>query len=125
MYTDAVRVPQRWKWRVKAPDLAFSLYDHIKLRARVDTTNPSESKPNGLPEAANHEGTTTAYKLPEIPAGDRWVLKHITLAKLHPVMEALDADGSSLVTVHEVNEFTSGRPKEWRWLSGATVSLRR
>lgn len=91
----------------------------------MKATNPSESKFEGSAETANRDETITASALPEIPVEDGWALKYITKDRLLPLMEALGGNSSSLVTVDEVNEFTSRRPNEWRWVSGATVSLHR
>jgi hypothetical protein len=45
---------------------------------------------------------------------DKWTMQFITVGRLQPIMEALDDDGSSLVTVAEVNAFTAARPFDWR-----------
>ena len=75
---------------------------------------PGESQPSRQAETSNHEETITANPLPEIPVKDRWSLQYIAMNRLRPLVEALDDDGSSSVTVDQVNEFTSSRPKEWR-----------
>ena len=74
--------------------------------------DPSESQPNRRAETVDRVGTITA--LPEIPVEGMWALKHITVNGIQSLMEALDDDGSSFVTVDEVNEFTSIRPEGWR-----------
>jgi len=105
---------QEWKRSVKATHLVIALHDHFVWKAqysRRKATNPSESQPDGQAETANDVGTTT---LLETPVEDTWALEYITVNRIQSLMEALDDDGSSFVTVDEVNEFTSSRPKGWR-----------
>ena len=99
---------------VKATHLVIALHGHFVWRAqysRGKATNPSESQPNERAETANHGETIT---LPEIPVEDLWALEYITVNRIQSLMEALDDDGSSFVTVYEVNEFTNSRPEGWR-----------
>ena len=117
VYTDAVRMPQGWKWSVKATHLVMALHDHFVWKARhqlkqgMDT---SKSRPNRRAATVDPVETMTASALPEIPMEDMWALEYITVNKIQPLMEALDDDGSSFVTVGEVNAFTSSRPESWR-----------
>ena len=78
--------------------------------------DPSKSRPDRRAATVDLDRveTMTASTLPEIPVEDMWALEYITVNKIQPLMEALDDDGSSFVTVDEVNEFTSGRPEKWR-----------
>lgn len=48
------------------------------------------------------------------PVTDKWALQYIGLTRLQPLLDALDINGSSFVTVNEVNIFTSARPQGWR-----------
>ena len=45
---------------------------------------------------------------------DLWALQYITLFRVQPLIEALDDDGSSFVTIAEVNAFTTAQPGHWR-----------
>lgn len=45
---------------------------------------------------------------------DGWTLKYISMLRVHPLLEMLDQDYSSWVTVHEINIFTETRPANWR-----------
>ena len=45
---------------------------------------------------------------------DIWTLQYIDLMHLQLIVEALDTDASGFVTIQEVNQFTTSRPKEWR-----------
>ena len=79
-------------------------------------TNPNEPQLGEGVETANHTETSTITvgTLPETPVEDMWALEYISVNRIQPLMEALDDDGSSFVTVNEVNEFTSRRPVGWR-----------
>ena len=68
---------------------------------------------DGPAETMNHTDPT-AMLLPDTSAEDLWALKHIHVRQIQPLIEAIDDDGSSFVTVNEINEFTSCRPKGWR-----------
>ena len=45
--------------------------------------------------------------------------------RLQSIAEAFDDDSSGFVTIAEVNQFTSSRPKDWRYvtLSSPEMSL--
>ena len=45
---------------------------------------------------------------------DIWALEYISIHRIQPLIEALDDDASSFVTVAEVNAFTANRPADWR-----------
>ncbi len=45
---------------------------------------------------------------------DHWTLEYITVQRAQPLIEALDGDMSSFVTIAEVNAFTAARPSHWR-----------
>ena len=47
-------------------------------------------------------------------SADAWAMKFIDVMRVQPIMEAFDDDASGFITVTEVNEFTSSRPREWR-----------
>lgn len=63
----------------------------------------------------DNTSTDTTVTLPtETLADDSWALQYINVRQIQPLIEAIDDDGSSFVTVNELNEFTSCRPKGWR-----------
>ena len=45
---------------------------------------------------------------------DRWALQYVMVPRLRPLLEAMDENFSSFITVKEVNRFTSSRPDHWR-----------
>ena len=44
---------------------------------------------------------------------DDWALKYIDIMRSQQLIEAIDADLSSFITIREINEFTSAKPPEW------------
>ena len=51
---------------------------------------------------------------PNTAKEDQWTLQYITVLRVQPLIEALDDDVSSFVTVSEANAFTAARPLTWR-----------
>ena len=47
---------------------------------------------------------------------DAWAIKFIDLTWLQPISEAFDDDASGFITITEVNQFTSSRPADWRFV---------
>ena len=110
-------MPQGWKWSVKATHLVMALHDHFVWKAQYShkkATDPRTSQSNRRMEVPNRAETMPASMLPDISAEDMWALEYITVNRIQSLMEALDDDGSSFVTVYELNEFTSSRPERWR-----------
>lgn len=111
-----VRAPQGREWDREATYFVRALRDHFankKQHSHRKATNPSDSQHDRRAETADREEMITASIPPESPE-DEWALKCITVHGMQSLMEALDDDGSSFVTVNEVNEFISGKPNEWR-----------
>ena len=52
--------------------------------------------------------------VPVVAEEDEWALQYITLSRIQPLMEAIDDDGSSWVTIKEINNFTLAKPPRWR-----------
>jgi hypothetical protein len=50
----------------------------------------------------------------ETEINDMWALRHITVTRMQPLLEAVDDDCSSFVTISEINQFTKSKPKDWR-----------
>ena len=110
---------QGWKGSVKATHFVIALHDHFTGKTRQalwkKSTNTSTNTP-AVPETVNHADTdTNAAALPlETPVDDSWALDNINIRQIQPLIEAIDDDGSSFVTVNELNDFTNHRPKGWR-----------
>jgi hypothetical protein len=87
---------------VKTKSLVLALREHYVEKDRQlvydSATNASGSNPD-----------TRSTK----QAQDAWAFKHITTARLQPLIEVLDEDLSSFVTISEVNAFTASKPRGW------------
>lgn len=47
---------------------------------------------------------------------DEWALEYIGVHHVRPLIEAIDVDMSSFVSIAEINTFTAARPAEWRFV---------
>ena len=87
--------------------------------ALVDIRNRSQDDHDAShPSADAHPseqvaGSATRANLSADPK-DEWALQLITLHRLQSIMEAIDFDASSVVTIEEVNMFTDAKPQDWR-----------
>lgn len=61
--------------------------------------------------------------LPSNNSEDSWALEHISIRRIQPLIEALDDDASSWVTIAEVNAFTAARPADWRCAYGVNFGI--
>ena len=97
---------------MKATHFVMALHDYFTVKAsrRPAITNTTSST-NAPAELVNNTDTTL---LPDTPAKDSWALEYINVRLVQPLIEAIDDDASSFVTVSELNNFTSSRPEGWR-----------
>lgn len=61
----------------------------------------------------------------ELPLEDWWTLEYISIRRMQPLLEAIDDDASSFITVSEMNAFTSARPPTWRFAYYFSLSSQR
>jgi hypothetical protein len=59
-------------------------------------------------------GSIASVASPNTTNNDAWALRFITVQRVQPLIEAIDDDVSSFVTVSEINAFTSAAPQGWR-----------
>lgn len=87
----------------------FAEESHAALAAIRDLTQDSD------PDSAARMMSQVAEVARSVtPHDDSWALQYITVSRVQPLVEAIDSDVSSFVTVSEVNTFTSARPAGWR-----------
>lgn len=55
-------------------------------------------------------------------AQDAWALQFINVFRVQQLIEAIDDDISSFVTVTEINRFTNARPNDWTCVLSCTDS---
>ncbi|KAJ7499168.1 hypothetical protein FB451DRAFT_28305 [Mycena latifolia] len=108
-----------WKGSVKANHLVMAVHDYFTQKAGValkqihDIAAKQGADSDKVRDIAEISKTT-------VPPEDLWALDYITIQHIQPLIEAIDEDGSSFVTVHELNNFTTSRPEGWslpRWLA--------
>jgi hypothetical protein len=77
------------------------------------------SEPRGEDDEGTEEQKEIGSKVfdtDEITPENAWAIGLLSKSHLNPLMEALDPDGSGHVTIKEINDFTSSRPQEWRYI---------
>jgi hypothetical protein len=91
---------QGWKGSVKSKSLVLALRDHFVEKARP------------LLQIEGPKTSTDSTQRKDMD--DMWTLQYLTVIQAQPLLEALDDDFSSYVTIAEINSFTSSRPENWR-----------
>lgn len=114
---------QGWKGSVKATHFVIALHDYFRAKTgqaspRTKTSISVDGSAETATETVNNNETTIP---PDTPADDSWALQYINVRLIQPLIEAIDDDGSSFVTVSELNDFTSCRPKGWRRVLKLTI----
>ncbi|THG96375.1 hypothetical protein EW026_g5444 [Hermanssonia centrifuga] len=123
-----------WKGTTKARHLVMALRElyverhktamsaqHNALNAIRDIASPSNPQPDSVKVQEIAEVTKTDVQLE-----DSWALQYISIPRIQPLLEAFDDDGSSLVSVTEVNAFTAAKPQAWslpRWMAYWTAGM--
>jgi hypothetical protein len=102
---------QGWKGSVKARDFVFALHEHFV--EEIQKTDPLQAF---ITSAASQtsEAFQIARKIANKKANDLQVLQYINMRNIQPILEAFDDDGSGFVTIREVNQFATTKPRHWR-----------
>ncbi len=90
---------QRWPGHVKARHFVLALRDYYY----------QEMEKNKRVRRDGEQVRATRLNLE-----DEWALEYLNINRIQAIAEAFDDDGSGFITIAEVNEFTSSRPKGWR-----------
>ncbi|KAG6824031.1 hypothetical protein H0H92_008223, partial [Tricholoma furcatifolium] len=119
-------VDEGWKMSVKARNFVVREYYisglHLNLERKTEEqvvqTSPG---PNlQVPDVIDTESNITNV-LPAVShINDVWAYEYINVSYLQPISEAIDDDGSGLITINEINDFTRSCPKNWsllQWLA--------
>ncbi|KAI0369608.1 hypothetical protein BV20DRAFT_945606 [Pilatotrama ljubarskyi] len=121
-----------WKGSVKAKHLVMAIRDHFAEQSQAALAVIRDLTEDSDPQSA----ALTVSEIAEVsrratPNEDAWALGYITVSRVQPLIEAIDDDVSSFVTVSEVNAFTSARPAGWSlprwvayWMYGYELTLR-
>ncbi|RPD68326.1 hypothetical protein L226DRAFT_527321 [Lentinus tigrinus ALCF2SS1-7] len=110
-----------WKGSVKAKHLVMALRDHFAegshaalAAIRVITQQKKDgSDPAAAAQAMEEIADIASRADPHASPEDEWALQFITVLRIQPLIEALDDDVSSFVTIAEANAFTAARPQKW------------
>ncbi|TFY59079.1 hypothetical protein EVG20_g7918 [Dentipellis fragilis] len=98
-----------WKGSVKARHLVLAMHDYFTEQRKM--ASPAS------------EGQLSLKMATE---SDEWTLEYISINRIQPLIEALDDDVSSFVTIAEVNAFTRARPDGWSlpyWIAYNTIGV--
>ncbi|KAI0355808.1 hypothetical protein OH77DRAFT_1539828 [Trametes cingulata] len=121
-----------WKGSVKATHLVMAIRDHFAEESQAALAVIRDLTEGSDPQSA----AVTVSEIGEVArratySEDAWALQYITVSRVQPLIEAIDSDVSSFVTVSEVNAFTSARPAGWSlprwiayWMYGYEMTLR-
>ncbi|KDR69994.1 hypothetical protein GALMADRAFT_145041 [Galerina marginata CBS 339.88] len=141
----AIWVDMGWKGSTKTLDLVLALRDfyvnHPQYLSSLETSRAAavSSKPRGESDGGKEElekigpdrPASDDFDPPAIAPEDAWAIRFLSRSNLSPLMEAVDPDCSGHVTIKEINDFTSSRPREWSlpqwvayWTVGFEVTLR-
>ncbi|KIK51722.1 hypothetical protein GYMLUDRAFT_265701 [Collybiopsis luxurians FD-317 M1] len=125
-----------WKSTVKARSMAMGLREYYSERRKdiqsrdrqlmesisaiVHSTDDSEA--HQVQEIKDIMDSTDHMKGKPTPSytKDDWALDYITIPRIQTLLEALDDDSSTLISVAEANSFTTARPADWslaKWLA--------
>jgi hypothetical protein len=86
--------------------------EQTRVRRGSGLFSPRSSIGNPLEATA---GSLISVASSNVADDDVWALRFITVQRVQPLIEALDDDVSSFVTVSEINAFTSAAPEGWRY----------
>ncbi|KDR69957.1 hypothetical protein GALMADRAFT_160132 [Galerina marginata CBS 339.88] len=130
----AIWVGMGWKGSTKTLDLVLALRDfyvhHHQYVSPFKTSQAAavSSEPRGEAyedKEEQEEINPNAFNAATISPEDAWAIRFLSRSNLSPLMEAVDSDCSGHVTIKEINDFTSSRPKEWslpQWVAYWTVA---
>lgn len=89
----------------------FADASHAALE-EIRTITDDQQKPSHEPAEKAVEKISEVAR--RVGPQDVWALQYITVSRVQPLIEALDDDISSFVTISELNSFTRACPPEWR-----------
>jgi hypothetical protein len=89
--------------------------DALSFLLRVPSSTPTVSvMSDSEGEAQELPAVDSAYHgLPSIDPADKWCLKYLSVFYVPSLSEGFDGDANGLVSVREVNTFTSAIPLGW------------
>ncbi|KAG6849343.1 hypothetical protein H0H93_009263 [Arthromyces matolae] len=88
-----------------------------ELMTQESTSSRAPSLLLGLPTLPSQDPLDISL---ETNGDDGWTLQYIHVSFLQPIAEAIDDDGSSFITIREINDFITMRPQSYstlQWLA--------
>jgi hypothetical protein len=113
-------MPQGWKGSVKARHLVLALHDYFiekfqnKGGPEEDIYSASPVSSILSPLSSEALGVANLFAARQKRTDNQWALKYFSLARMQPILEAFDDDGTGFVSLREVNMFSTSRPRDWR-----------
>ncbi|KAF9557975.1 hypothetical protein CPC08DRAFT_710010 [Agrocybe pediades] len=107
-----------WKASVKARHFVMGLHDYYsdvysKVRTSSDPMTADLSSPLVSPQLPSimSPGQEVVQYQPQ--SNDKWALAYINATYTQPILEAVDDDGTGVISIKEVNVFVTSRPEGW------------
>jgi hypothetical protein len=123
--TFLLTITKKWRTNVKTQYFIAELHNYYVDRfsnlcrdapcTQVTSGAPSWVVPVLSPNYISHFDSGVE-ELPEIDPADEWCLKYLTILYVPSLSEGFDSDGNRLVSIREVNAFTSAIPQDWSLL---------
>ncbi|OJA16897.1 hypothetical protein AZE42_11473 [Rhizopogon vesiculosus] len=116
----------KWRTNVKTQYFIAELHDYYMNRfshiycdgRRAGGTLDVSSLmvPVRYPDCISDSAAEGEDHRPAINRADEWCLKYLTVLYVPSLSEGFDGDANSLVSIREVNGFTSAKPSDWSLL---------
>lgn len=90
----------------------MAVHEHFAPKQRMEDMFKNPDQNPDITETADEKGPGSSAM--PIAEEDLWTLEYITVQRVQPLIEAMDDDASSFVTINEINVFSRARPKDWR-----------
>ncbi|TFK69486.1 hypothetical protein BDN72DRAFT_819995 [Pluteus cervinus] len=106
-----------WKGSVKARHFVLALHDYFSDGSLIPSkeSNTSPRTPNALSPPIDL-GPTADITSTKPGSNDEWTLAYVNVAHVQPILEAIDDDGTGLISIKKVNVFVTSRPPDWTLL---------
>ncbi|KAF9546118.1 hypothetical protein CPC08DRAFT_675601 [Agrocybe pediades] len=107
-----------WKASVKARHFVMGLHDYYsdvysKVRTSSDPMTADLSSPLVSPQLPSMLSPSQEVVQDQPQSDDKWALAYINATYTQPILEAVDDDGTGMISIKEVNMFVTSRPDGW------------
>ncbi|KAF9064589.1 hypothetical protein BDP27DRAFT_153111 [Rhodocollybia butyracea] len=118
-----------WKRSVKARHLVLALHDHFQEKSITALQTISKIANENNPDTSSDkvkEIVQVADRASHAASTEDWALEFMSVYRVQFLIEAMDKDVSSFITIAEVNDFTAERPQNWslpHWIAYWTIGF--